>query len=107
MYHYFSLLYNKYQKTIIPIAVFSYEENWEKGTFTMKTPFIHVLDFHYKTLHLRKKNWKDYIQSDNPAAAALLSKMGYQEEKRIQVKKEFSDDCPNETGSGKRKTYLW
>src|SRR5690625_3132261 len=41
------------------------------------------------TLHLRKKNWKDYIRSDNPAAAALLSKMGYQEEERIQVKKEF------------------
>jgi len=42
MYHYFSLLYNKYQKIIIPIAVFSYEENWEKDTFTMKTPFSPV-----------------------------------------------------------------
>jgi len=55
----------------------------------MKTPFFHVLDFHYMTLHLCKKNWKDYIRSDNPAAAALLSKMGYQEKERIRVKKEF------------------
>src|SRR5690625_3338408 len=30
------------------------------------TPFHHVLDFHYMTLHLRKKNWKDYIRSANP-----------------------------------------
>src|SRR5699024_12640487 len=30
MYHYFSLLYNKYQMPIVPIAVFSYVEDCEK-----------------------------------------------------------------------------
>jgi len=59
------------------------------------------------TLHLRKKNWKDYIRSDNPAAAALLSKMGYQEEERIQVKKEFLRMIVRMKLAGKRKTYLW
>jgi len=34
-------------------------------------------------------NWRDYIRSDNPVAAALLSEMGYQKEERIEVKKEF------------------
>jgi len=75
MYHYFSLLYNKYQKPIVPIAVFSYKESWEKNQYTMEFPFFHVLTFNYMTLHLRKKNWRDYIRSDNPAAAALLSKI--------------------------------
>ena len=89
MYHYFSLLYNKYQKPIVPIAVFSYKENWEKNKYTMEFPFFHVLTFNYMTLHLRKKNWRNYIRSDNPAAAALLSKMGYEEKERVQVKKEF------------------
>ncbi|MBM7600960.1 hypothetical protein JOC34_003381 [Virgibacillus halotolerans] len=89
MYHYFSLLYHKYRKPIIPIAVFSYEGNWEKNQYTMEFPFIHVLTFNYLTLHLHKKNWRDYINSNNPAAAALLSKMGYTEEEKIQVKKEF------------------
>ncbi|WP_371817503.1 Rpn family recombination-promoting nuclease/putative transposase [Virgibacillus sp. MSJ-26] len=89
MYHYFSLLYNKYQKPIIPIAVFSYEEDWEEKQYTMKFPFFNVLTFNYMTLHLRKKNWRNYIRSDNPAAAALLSKMGYTEKERVQVKKEF------------------
>ena len=88
MYHYFSLLYNKYQKPIVPIAVFSYEESWEKNQYTMEFPFFHVLTFNYMTLHLRKKNWRKYIRSENPAAAALLSKMGYDEKERVQVKKE-------------------
>ncbi|WP_440897080.1 Rpn family recombination-promoting nuclease/putative transposase [Amphibacillus sp. Q70] len=56
MYHYFSLLYNKYQKPIIPLAVFSYEEDWGEKQFTMGFPFFHVLTFNYMTLHLRKKN---------------------------------------------------
>lgn len=89
MYHYFSMLYNKYQKPIVPIAVFTYEEKWEKNQFTMEFPFFDVLTFNYMTLHLRKKNWRDYIRSDNPAAAALLSKMGYKKEERVQVKREF------------------
>ncbi|WP_240510249.1 hypothetical protein [Virgibacillus profundi] len=89
MYHYFSMLYNKYQKPIVPIAVFTYDENWEKNQYTMAFPFFHVLTFNYMTLHLKKKNWRDYIRSDNPAAAALMSKMGYKKEERVQVKKEF------------------
>ncbi|MEN1967760.1 DUF4351 domain-containing protein [Lentibacillus sp. N15] len=89
MFLYFTLLYNKYRKPIIPIAVFSYKENWEKDAFTIGFPFFHVLTFHYKTLLLHTKNWRDYIQSNNPAAAALLSKMGYTEKEKIQVKKEF------------------
>lgn len=41
------------------------------------------------TLHLQKKNWRDFIRSDNPVSAALLSAMGYKKEEKIQVKKEF------------------
>jgi predicted transposase/invertase (TIGR01784 family) len=34
-------------------------------------------------------NWKQYIQSNNPVAAALISKMGYSRTERVQVKKEL------------------
>lgn len=34
-------------------------------------------------------NWKKYLQSNNPVAAALLSKMGYSDQEKIQVKREF------------------
>lgn len=90
MYHYYSLLYNKYRKPIIPIAVFSYDEKRdEQNAFTISFPFFHVLTFNFLTLELRKKNWRDYIESDNPVAAALLSKMGYSSDERVEVKKEF------------------
>lgn len=38
---------------------------------------------------LRKLNWRNFIYSRNPVAAALISKMGYTEMERVQVKKEF------------------
>ncbi|HLS09094.1 transposase [Lentibacillus sp.] len=90
MFHYYSLLYNKYCKPIVPIAVFRYDEKrYEQDTFTIAFPFFHVLTFNFLKLELRKKNWRDYITSDNPAAAALLSKMGYTDNERVEVKKEF------------------
>lgn len=90
MYHYFSLLYNKYRKPILPIAIFSYDDNHtEHSQFTIQFPFYHVLTFNFLILELRKKNWRAYIESDNPVAAALLSKMGYTEKEKVQVKIEF------------------
>src|SRR5690625_4618077 len=90
MYHYFSLLYNKYRKPIIPIAVFSYDERrTEQSHFTIEFPFFRVLDFNFLMFQLNTMNWRDYLQSKNPVAAALLSKMNYNEEEKIQVKKEF------------------
>src|SRR5690606_36536279 len=90
MYQYFSLLYNKYRKPILPIAIFSYEEyHHEPNEFTISFPFFHVLTFRFLKLELKKINWRDYIQSNNPVAAALLCKMGYTERERVHVKKEF------------------
>ncbi|MUV37660.1 hypothetical protein JNUCC1_01466 [Lentibacillus sp. JNUCC-1] len=55
----------------------------------MTFPFFHVLTFNFLTLPLKQTNWRDFIKSNNPAAAALLSKMGYTEKERTQVKFEF------------------
>ncbi|MEN0647917.1 Rpn family recombination-promoting nuclease/putative transposase [Caldifermentibacillus hisashii] len=90
MYLYFSLLYNKYRKPILPIAVFTYDKNYnEKNEFSMSFPFFHVLSFQFLTLTLRKLRWRDFIHSNNPVAAALLCKMGFTEAERVEVKKEF------------------
>lgn len=89
MFNYFSVLYTKLNKPIIPIAIFSYDEKWEKNEFTMQFGDLKILQFNYLTLHLRKQNWRKFIQKPNPVSAALLSKMGYSEIERIQVKLEF------------------
>jgi len=74
----------------LPIAVFSYEEKTETpDTYTFAFHNIEILRLHYLSIHLIKKNWRDYIRSNNPVAAALLSKMGYTKKERVQVKLEF------------------
>ncbi|AXM88204.1 transposase [Anoxybacillus ayderensis G10] len=90
MFIYFSRLFEKYRKPIVPIAVFSYDTiRDEPSTFTLQFPFGHVLDFRFFTLELRKQNWRNYVRNDNPIAAALLSKMGYTESERVELKKQF------------------
>jgi hypothetical protein len=74
----------------LPIAIFSYDENrYERNEYTITFPFFHVLTFQFLMVELRKMNWRQYIHSSNPVSAALLSKMGYSQIERIQVKKEF------------------
>lgn len=66
--------------------MFSYDNDWEESTFAMPVLDFEVLHFQYLTLHLRKQNWRQFIKKDNPIAGALLSKMGFPEDERIQVK---------------------
>ncbi|WP_430541082.1 hypothetical protein [Sporosarcina thermotolerans] len=55
MFQYYSLLYNTYRKPILPIAVFSYPQDWEKREFMISFSSFEVLRFQYKTLHLKRK----------------------------------------------------
>ncbi|MCG3083203.1 Rpn family recombination-promoting nuclease/putative transposase, partial [Anoxybacillus sp. LAT27] len=90
MFIYFSRLFEKYRKRMLPIAVFSYDYlRNEPSSFTLQFPFFDVLQFRFLTVELRKQNWRDYIRHDNPIAAALLSKMGYTESERVELKKQF------------------
>jgi len=90
MFIYFSRLFEKHRKPILPIALFSYDFiRHEPSSFTLQFPFFDVLQFQFLVVELRKQNWRDYIRHDNPIAAALLSKMGYTESERIELKKQF------------------
>ena len=90
MFVYFSRLYQEHRCRILPIAVFSYpQKHNEPDCFRLEFPFMPVLDFRFLTLELKKHNWRNYIRSNNPVAAALLSNMGYHKKERVQVKLEF------------------
>lgn len=115
MFVYFSRLYEKYRKRIIPIAVFSYDDKREEpDQFQVAFPFLDVLRFQYLTIELKKLNWRDFIHQNNPVAAALLAKMGYNEKEKVQVKKDFLrmmvrmelDPSRNEMLTGFFETYL-
>jgi hypothetical protein len=90
MFLYYSRLYEKYRKRIIPIAIFSYDEmKNESNLFEVTFSFKDILKFQFYKVELRRMNWRDFIKRGNPVAAALLSKMGYNKRDRIQVKLEF------------------
>lgn len=90
MFIYFSRLYEKYRRRILPIAIFSHDQAKDEASqFQLGFPFLEILIFNYFTVELRKKQWRDYIRQDNPIAAALISKMGYTTSERVEVKKEF------------------
>jgi predicted transposase YdaD len=90
MFIYFSRLYEKYRRKILPVAIFSYDqERDEPDTFQIGFSFLDILRFQFYKLELKKLNWRNYIHSNNPVAAALLSKMGFKPEERVPVKLEF------------------
>jgi len=90
MFIYFSRLWQKFRCPILPVAIFSQEEeSVQDGILEMKLPVLEVLRFAYYPVVLKNLDWREYLQQDNPVAAALLSKMGYRSEERVWVKLEF------------------
>ena len=56
-------------------------------------------------VELKKMNWRDYIQSDNPVAAALLAKMGYSKDEKVQVNGNFTHAGKDATQPSADKVY--
>ncbi|MDF2937538.1 MAG: transposase [Paenibacillaceae bacterium] len=90
MFIYTARLYEKYRLRVLPIAIISHRRHsTEPDGFGWGLPNLEVLRFRYHRLQLRKLDWEDYVHSDNPVAAALLSSMGYNEEEKVRLKLEF------------------
>jgi len=45
----------------------------------MHTPGHEIVKFRFLKVELRNQDWRKFVDSDNPVAAALLAKMGYNE----------------------------
>ena len=91
MFKYFSRLHQKYDKKVIPVAIFSHDSTAEEpDTYTVDFPFLRVLQFQYLKLHLKRENWRKYIKNNNPVAAALLAKMNHTPPEALKVKVEIA-----------------
>jgi len=90
MFVYFSRLYAQHRKKVLPIAVLSYDSKLEEpARHEVAFPFFTVLQFTYWKIQLKQLSWRQFLNSDNPVAAALLSKLDYRPSERVQVKLEF------------------
>lgn len=91
MFKYFSRLHEKYQKKILPIVIYSHEvQKEEPNSYKIEFSFFKVLEFNFYRMQLNREPWRKYIRSNNPVAAALISKMNYREEEKISMKIEFA-----------------
>lgn len=90
MFVYFGRLFERHRKEhklIIPIVIFTADDvNNEPNTLSMAIPGHSILQFQFLKVELRSNDWRTFIESDNPVAAALLAKMGYTKEEEREVR---------------------
>ncbi len=90
MFIYFSRLIEKYGLPVYSIALLSYDKpkSPEKTGFVVEFPDYKTLEYNFVAIQLNRLNWRDFLKQENPVASALMSKMGFNENERVTVKKE-------------------
>lgn len=90
MFRYFAKLYGTHHLPVYPVAVFSWTKpvREQPDTFRVAFPDREVLRFRYRAIQLNHMRWRDYLRSDNPVAAALMTRMNVETKDRARVKLE-------------------
>jgi len=90
IFFYFSILHQRYLQRIYPIVVFSFDkpDRQENNRYTVKFGDRTILDFNFEAIQLNRLNWRDYLNQQNPVAAALMAKMRIETNDRPKVKAE-------------------
>lgn len=90
IFFYFSILHQRYLQRIYPIVVFSFDkpDRQESNRYTVKFGDRTILDFNFEAIQLNRLNWRDYLNQQNPVAAALMAKMRIETNDRPKVKAE-------------------
>ena len=90
MFKYFARLHEKYDLPIYPVVIFSFDEplKAEPKIYNVTFPNLEVLKFEFAGIQLNRISWRDYLNQQNPVAAALMSKMDIAPSERPQVKAE-------------------
>jgi hypothetical protein len=88
MFRYFARLHEKHDLPVFPIAVFSYgaPRTKQPDEYHVAVRDLKVLDLRFQAVKLNRLDWRDYLQSDNPVATALMSQMNVAEKDRPRVK---------------------
>ena len=77
MFDYFTRLRARFGIPVYPIAIFSFDtpQRPEPCVYTETTFGLNVVRYEFQPIQLNRMNWRDYIGTDNPVAAALMAKM--------------------------------
>jgi hypothetical protein len=87
MLQYYAHLVARHGEAVYPIALLSHRSlTPEPGVRVVRLPGLKVVQFRYRVVQLSRLNWRDFEGRPNPAAAALMSRMGMEEGERPLVK---------------------
>lgn len=88
MFRYFARFYDRYDLPVYPIALCSYARPRTPATDRHQLQIVArtVLDFHYQVLQLNQLRWRDFLQTSNPVAIALMARMQIAPSERWRVK---------------------
>ncbi len=88
MFSYFARLYEEHGIPVFPVAVFSWDEPQaaQPCSHSVAFPMLRVLDFRFEAIQLNRLSWRDFLERENPVAAALMAKMKIAPEDRYRVK---------------------
>jgi predicted transposase/invertase (TIGR01784 family) len=90
IFFYFAQLYREHRIPVYPLVVFSFDTPYrlELSQHKVTLPELEVLTFNFHPVQLNRLNWRDFLQSKNPIAAALMAKMKIEQKDRPKVKVE-------------------
>lgn len=88
MFRYFARLYEKHGRPVYPIALFSYDQprRSEPDSLEMAVVGRRILSFHFDVIQLNRLSWRDFRETQNPVACALMARMGIDSHERPRVK---------------------
>ncbi|MGH9844873.1 MAG: DUF4351 domain-containing protein [Blastocatellia bacterium] len=88
MYFYFSAQAHKHDLPIYPIALLTWDspKDLDYGRYVVEFPDRRVLEFNYAVIQLNRLDWRKYLKTENPAAIALMAKMGVKPKDRAKVR---------------------
>lgn len=92
MYEYFSQLFLRHKKTIVPVVVFTDDAIWRKmipDTYEIGLRGRIYMSFRYHQVKLRHLDYRQFLGSSNPLAFALMAKMKYNRPQRVRLKADF------------------
>jgi len=92
MFKYFCQLFLRYDTEIVPIAVFTDDARWRipvPDHFELGLAGKTFVRFEYHLIKLKHLDYRQFLDSNNPLAYALMAKMNYNRKERVRLKADF------------------
>jgi len=92
MFKYFCQLFLRYDTEIVPIAVFTDDARWKTPVpdhFRLRLPGKTFVQFAFHLIKLKHLDHRQFLDSNNPLAYALMAKMDYNRKERVRLKADF------------------